>query len=294
MSLEGVIIKGVGGLYKVAVDKVIYDCKARGKFRKLNITPMVGDRVIIRVLEDQTAVIDEIMPRRNVLSRPPVANVDQMIAVVSVKQPAPNLFQLDKLILTAEKQHLDIIICINKIDLADSPNEYLSLGNVYEAAGYNVAYTSTKEPVSGIQEIKALLKGKISVMAGQSGVGKSSLINALCGQERMEVGEVSVKAGLGRHTTRHVELLNTDGGMIADTPGFNAYELQLTKYEAATFYREFLKYADGCRFKDCLHLKEPDCAIRDAAEHGLIDKGRYERYVAIQEELEREKGFVKW
>jgi len=294
MSLEGVIIKGVGGLYKVAVDKVIYDCKARGKFRKLNITPMVGDRVIIRVLEDQTAVIDEIMPRRNVLSRPPVANVDQMIAVVSVKQPAPNLFQLDKLILTAEKQNLDIIICINKIDLADSPNEYLSLGNVYEAAGYNVAYTSTKEPVSGIQEIKALLKGKISVMAGQSGVGKSSLINALCGQERMEVGEVSVKAGLGRHTTRHVELLNTDGGMIADTPGFNAYELQLTKYEAATFYREFLKYADGCRFKDCLHLKEPDCAIRDAAEHGLIDKGRYERYVAIQEELEREKGFVKW
>ncbi|MDK2990997.1 MAG: ribosome biosis GTPase / thiamine phosphate phosphatase [Clostridiales bacterium] len=294
MILEGIIIKGVGGLYKVAVADNIYDCKARGKFRKLNIIPMVGDKVRIKVLDDGTGVIDEIMPRRNELARPPVANVDQMIAVVAVTQPEPNLLQLDKLILAAEKQQLDIIICINKIDLDDGMVRCKAINKVYKMVGYNVVYTSVTEPVRGIEDVKRFLRGKISVIAGQSGVGKSSIINAICGQNRMAVGEISAKAGLGKHTTRHVELLAVDGGMIADTPGFSAFELRLTKEEAAAFYREFSSYAAECHFRNCLHLKEPDCAVRQAVEQGLIDRGRYERYVYIQNELEREKGFVRW
>jgi ribosome biogenesis GTPase len=294
MILEGIIIKGVGGLYKVAATDNIYDCKARGKFRKLHTIPMVGDKVRIRVLDDGTGVIDEIMPRRNALTRPPVANVDQMIAVVAVTQPEPNLLQLDKLILAAEKQQLDIIICINKIDLDDGMVRCKAINKVYKMVGYNVVYTSVTEPVRGIEDVKRFLRGRITVIAGQSGVGKSSIINAICGQNRMAVGEISAKAGLGKHTTRHVELLAVDGGMIADTPGFSAFELRLTKYEVAAFYREFSLYAAECYFSDCLHLKEPNCAVRQAVEQGLIDRGRYERYVYIQDELEQEKGFVRW
>ncbi|AEE96188.1 ribosome small subunit-dependent GTPase A [Mahella australiensis] len=294
MILEGIIIKGVGGLYKVAATGNIYDCKARGKFRKLHIIPMVGDRVRIRVLDDGTGIIDEIMPRRNALTRPPVANVDQMIAVIAVAQPEPNLLQLDKLILAAEKQQLDIVICINKIDLDDGMVQCKAISKAYEMAGYNVVYTSVAEPLCGIEDVKRFLRGRITVIAGQSGVGKSSIINAICGQNRMAVGEISAKAGLGKHTTRHVELLAVDGGMIADTPGFSAFELRLTKYEVAAFYREFSLYAAECYFSDCLHLKEPNCAVRQAVEQGLIDRGRYERYVYIQDELEQEKGFVRW
>lgn len=294
MIQEGIIVKGVGGLYKVASGDSVYDCKARGKFRALNIIPMVGDKVRIKPLDDDTAVIYEIMPRDNALTRPPVANVDQVVAVISVMQPEPNLLQLDKLILAAEQQKLNVIICVNKIDLAMSENDYMPLVDAYRQAGYIVVCTAAMKPCYGIDELKSLLSEKISVMAGSSGVGKSSLINALCGQERVAVGEISAKAGLGRHTTRHVELLPVGDGMIADTPGFSAFELYVDKEEAARLYRDFSAYAPQCRFRNCLHVKEPDCAVKEAVEQGLIDRGRYERYICILEELEQEKGFLRW
>lgn len=283
-SLEGILLKGIGGFYYVEAENQIYECRARGLFRKKNIKPLVGDRVIINSVDDnnKSAFLYEILSRKNELIRPQVANVSQVVAVISTENPKPNLYLLDKVIASAELKNIDVLVCINKTDLASS-KEY---ADIYKKAGFDVCEVSTVNN-SGTDEFKALLKDKISVFSGNSGVGKSSIINLLLGEDFFETGEVSLKVERGRHTTRHSELkVLPFGGYIIDTPGFGT--LEFTGVGAEDYnkmFREFREHIDGCRFNNCLHTKESGCGVIKAVSSGLIGASRYENYKNLVEEL---------
>jgi ribosome biogenesis GTPase len=288
---SGIIIKGIGGFYYVASENdVIYECKARGIFRKKELTPLTGDRVAFSVTDDRQKKgnIDEIYDRSTQLTRPAVANVDQIIAVVAVRAPEPDLLLLDKILATAEKKDIKAVVCINKIDL-DKDGSREELRNTYIRAGYNVIETSSEE-TAGFDLLKNALKGHISVFAGQSGVGKSTLLNRVMDTVIMQTGSISGKIDRGRHTTRHAELIMLpQGGYLVDTPGFSSYELTGIEYtELQLLFPEFTEYIPECRFTGCSHVNESDCAVKKAVDEGLISKGRYLHFVELYNTLKQE------
>ena len=280
-STEGIIIKGVGGAYTVLTGDTIYTCKARGIFRNKNTIPLIGDRVIIDITDEakKIATLHTIKPRTNELRRPPVANVDQVIIVTTMTSPAFNAGLLDRFLLLIAYTGIPILICVNKQDLAQT-NEL----SPYIKAGYKIVYTSATE-YSGLSDLKAHMSGKINVLAGPSGVGKSSLINALSSNHVLATGALSVKLDRGKHTTRHSEIFsltdNTNDGFCVDTPGFTSLEIgHIPREELAALFLEFGPFLGECRFNNCLHINEKDCAVKAQIDI-KIDSARYESYVKL-------------
>ena len=286
--LDGRIMKGIGGFYYVDTEKGLYECRARGIFRKNKITPLVGDRVSISVVDEENkkGVVEEIEKRDTELVRPPIANVDKALIVFAIKNPAPNLSLLDRFIVLAEKENLEIVIVFTKVDL-DADGELLEeLKSIYEVSGYKVIPVSNKLKLN-IDKIKEELKENTVVFAGPSGVGKSSLLNEVDKNFELKTGEVSDKIKRGKHTTRHAELLKLEcGGMVADTPGFSSLTLDdIDESELKEYFIEFDKY-DDCRFGSrCIHENEPSCAVKEAVENGEISKKRYESYIQLLNEI---------
>ena len=286
--INGKIIKGIGGFYYVDTEKGLYECRARGIFRKNKVTPLVGDRVSISVVDEENkkGVVEEIEKRDTELVRPPIANVDKALIVFAIKNPAPNLSLLDRFIVLAEKENLEIVIVFTKVDL-DADGELLEeLKSIYEVSGYKVIPVSNKLKLN-IDKIKEELKENTVVFAGPSGVGKSSLLNEVDKNFELKTGEVSDKIKRGKHTTRHAELLKLEcGGMVADTPGFSSLTLDdIDESELKEYFIEFDKY-DDCRFGSrCIHENEPSCAVKEAVENGEISKKRYESYIQLLNEI---------
>lgn len=284
--LKGVIVKGVGGFYYIKTSEGIIESRARGLFRDENITPLVGDNVNIRISEeDNSGYIDKIYPRTSQLTRPPVANVTQAIIVMSIKDPDINTWLLDKFLLMAEYEGLKIIICLNKADLNEA--EIRELAQIYIKAGYEVIISSVEEHI-GIEELRLALKDNITVIAGPSGAGKSSLLNAVNPKLDLIIGDISLKSKRGKHTTRHVELLDLDeSSYVLDTPGFSSLHLDFIQdeVELRDYFKEISKYGEECRFMSCLHDQEPNCAVKKNVEEGNIYKKRYENYLLLLEEI---------
>lgn len=297
--MQGKIIKGIAGFYYVCVTNPaedtteIYECKAKGIFRKDGTRPLVGDDVEMEVLDEDAGKgnIQKILPRKNALIRPAVANVDQALVIFAAAKPAPNFNLLDRFLIMMAEQELPCIICFNKQDIVDE-EERQKLTSVYENCGCRVVFASATKG-EGTEEIRALLRGKTTTVAGPSGVGKSSMVNSLCGDTYMETGEISEKIDRGKHTTRHAELLLIGPDTyIVDTPGFSSLSvLNMEKEELKDFYPEFAKYEDECRFRGCSHINEPDCGVKNALQDGKISPMRYENYVQIYGELKSQK---KW
>lgn len=290
--LEGTIFKGIGGFYYVKANGITYECRARGIFRKEKITPQVGDRVLIRANEqDKTGYVEKIFERTTELIRPPVTNVNQAIIVFAVKNPDPNLWLLDRFLLLASSQNLETIVCLNKVDLA-SEDEIKSFLKNYEKANCKVIATSTKERI-GVDELKELLKDKITVFAGPSGVGKSTLLNTIQSDLKLKTGEVSEKTSRGKHTTRHTELIELEiGGFVLDTPGFSSLEIDfLTEESLEEHFDEIFDISHECKFNGCKHNEEPGCKVKEAVENGEISKLRYENYIMFLKELSKKRGY---
>jgi ribosome biogenesis GTPase len=283
--MKGTIIKALAGFYYVASDNVVYTCKARGKFRKTKQKPLVGDRVEFSIDENEEGYIMKIEPRKNEMRRPPICNVDQALLVFSITHPDFDDVLLDRFLAMVEHLNIKPVIVITKIDLDDAKVEKIK--EMYDS--YHVIFTSTKED-QGIEEVKKTLKGVTTVVTGQSGVGKSSLLNALDIHLKIETNEISEALGRGRHTTRHTELIAMHGGYVADTPGFSSLELEMTPVELATSYHDFRDLSATCKFRGCLHDSEPHCGVKEAVENGTIAKSRYEHYLSFLKEVkEREE-----
>ena len=291
--MQGKIVKGIAGFYYVDVAGAgIYECKAKGVFRKDKVKPLVGDDVELEVLDEQekTGNVTAILPRRNALIRPAVANVDQAMVIFAMKNPRPNFSLLDRFLLMMERQKVETVICLNKQDLAD-PEETEEIQKIYGDCGYQVIATSIKEE-KGLEQVEAILRGKTTVVAGPSGVGKSCLTNEIQGEVQMETGEISRKLKRGKHTTRHSQLIRVgDDTFLCDTPGFTSlYVEEMDKEELRHYFREFVPYEGQCRFQGCVHIHEPGCAVKEALEEGRISQRRYENYTELYEELkEKEK-----
>ena len=290
--MVGKIIKGIGGFYYIHVQgEGVYACRARGIFRKEKKKPLVGDDVEMTVTDpkDMEGSLDVLLPRRNMLIRPAAANVDQALVVFAAASPQPNLNLLDRFLINMRRQDIPVIICFNKADLV-SPEQMSELCGNYRGAGAQVLAASVLKE-QGIEEIRRLLHGRTTIIAGPSGVGKSSLTNALSPDALMEVGEVSRKIDRGRHTTRHTELIwMEEDTYILDTPGFSSLFLQdMTKEELPSCYPEFDAYESNCRFLGCRHISEPDCAVKQALENHEISPVRYENYVLLSRELEEKR-----
>ncbi len=287
---SGRIIKALSGFYYVQSDRdgELISCRARGKFRKDEIKPLVGDFVEFEHRDHKEGYITRIKERENHLVRPPIANVDQALLVSSIKEPDFSSILLDKFIILMEHNQIKPVICLSKADLGidDSVAKIISS---YQKAGYEVIPFSSKDN-TGIDKIATILENKVSVITGQSGVGKSSLLNKLDPQLELRTNEISKALGRGKHTTRHVELVEVANGQVADTPGFSSLELTLTPQEIALACHDFRELAQGCKFRGCLHDKEPDCAIKQAVENGEIAGFRYENYLTLlQEARERDE-----
>ena len=292
--MQGKIVKGIAGFYYVhAGDIQTYECKARGIFRRENIKPLVGDDVELEVLdqEEREGSIRKILPRRSRLIRPAVANIDQALVIFAIVKPEPNFNLLDRFLIMMEQQGLPCVICFNKSDIA-SKQEKEALQSAYENSGYQVFFVSVKER-EGLKEVRQILQGKTTAVAGPSGVGKSSLINYLYPQAEMETGAISEKIDRGRHTTRHSELFALDGeSYIMDTPGFSSLQLfDMEKEELKDFYPEFREYENKCRFRGCVHVSEPGCSVKAALAEGKISDVRYHNYTVLYEELKNRKKY---
>ena len=277
---EGTIIKALSGFYYVKSQDGTVECRARGRFRLDGSSPLVGDRVVYSVDANGKGRVDTILPRHNRFVRPAVANIDILIAVVSEVNPVTDPFLIDRVTSTAEHNGCRVIICINKNDLTDSSR----LADIYSATPYKVILTSAVTG-EGIEELRRELTGCVCAFSGNSGVGKSSLMNALSPGLSIQVGEVSDKLGRGRHTTRHVELFDLGNAFAADTPGFASFDVEMMepipKDDLPFTFPEFSPYLGRCRFDDCAHLKEPDCAVRAAVARGDISPSRYESYARL-------------
>ncbi len=292
--MTGKIMKGIGGFYYVYVEGAgLYECRAKGIFRNKKMKPNVGDVVDIDVIseEEKTGNLTVIHPRKNQLIRPMVANVDQALVVFAVHEPEPNFQLLNRFLIMMEKQQIPVIICFNKMDLA-SDEEREELRQNYENSGCRILFSSAREG-EGIPELRELLRGKTTVMAGPSGVGKSSTLNSISPEKQMETGAVSEKIKRGRHTTRHSELIYLgDDTFLMDTPGFSSlYLTDIDKEELRFYFPEFAEYENKCRFNGCSHIHEPGCAVKQALEEGKISRMRYEDYCYLYEELANAK---KW
>lgn len=283
---EGTIYKATGGFYYVITDGgADLECRARGIFREQGVKPLVGDRVRVETGEDGSGVVDEILPRRNDLVRPPLANLDYMVVVLSVTDPAPNLFVVDKYIAVLEHKGIEPVVAVTKSDL-DDPEP---LAAIYRGAGFPVFVTDCVTLV-GINELTAHLAGLFGAFSGNSGVGKSSLLNAIDPALGIQTGGTSRKLGRGKHTTRHVETFKLpNGALVADTPGFTSLELvrmsDITKENLSGCFREFARFAGGCRFMDCSHTCENGCAVLVAVEDGQIARSRHESYLQMYNEI---------
>ena len=289
--MTGKIIKGIAGFYYVTCDGVIYECKAKGAFRKDNIKPLVGDNVEFDITDanEKKGNIITINERKNELIRPLVSNVDQAMIVFALKSPNPNLNLLDRFLVMMDYQGIDSVIVFNKSDIADE-SFVEDLATVYKKAGYKVVITSTYDKV-GIDKVKELLKDKSTVFAGPSGVGKSSLLNAITDESLMETGSVSEKIGRGKHTTRHSEIFLVDKDTyVFDTPGFSSLFVQeMTKETLKECFPEFVELNGTCKFNTCAHINEPDCRVKEAVEAGDIGQSRYDNYVLFYKELEEKE-----
>jgi len=287
----GIVVRAVGGFFDVySVDsRKIVRCMPRGRFKEQDIKILVGDKVHYTDTESGYGVIERIYPRKTKLDRPRLANVDQVICVVAAVQPAPDLMFLDRLLLSAAARGLQAVICVNKVDLDSGGGRTNELQITYGQAGYTTLGTSAVTR-DGLDDLMAVLAGRISTLAGQSGVGKSSLINRLYPEADLETGLLSGKASRGRHTTKETRLFPVKGGLVADTPGFTKISVAgMEPSELACFFPELHSRAHGCRFKDCFHRDEPGCAVKSAVGRGEISRGRYERYVSILSELEQDQ-----
>ncbi len=285
---DGTVIKAVRGLWYVEAEGEILCCSARGKLRTEHMTPLVGDRVSVSPLGKGRGSLDAVYPRKNTFVRPAVANLDALIILASAAIPVTEPYLIDRMIAIAELKGCEPLICFHKCDLKRAPE----LAEAYRRAGFNCLETSAVTG-EGLEELRVLLRDRFSAFTGNSGVGKSSLLNALEPELKLETGEVSVKLGRGRHTTRHVELFHLAGGLAADTPGFSAFDAEDVSLELKTrlpeLFREFRPYAGDCRFRDCAHGKDEGCAVRRAVEEGEISLSRYESYLRLMEELKELK-----
>ncbi|MBR2278488.1 MAG: ribosome small subunit-dependent GTPase A [Eubacterium sp.] len=292
----GKIVKGIGGFYYVDADDVIYECKARGNFRKQKITPLIGDNVEISVNENDGAEnrIEKIFERKNSLIRPPLANLDRLFIISSVVDPKINTLIIDKMVAIAEYKHIDPVIVLTKTDL---DSDYQQFVDIYENAGFMVIVCDNISG-KGADEVCSLLSGKISAFCGNTGVGKSTLLNRIFPELSLETGETSKKLGRGKHTTRHCELFKVDGGYIADTPGFSSLDIEryekIYKDDLPYCFREFEPYIDGCKFNtNCSHINDKGCKVVDAVNNGEISKSRHESYVTMFNEVKDIKEWQK-
>jgi len=292
--VTGKIIKGIAGFYYVHTsDNCVYECKAKGIFRNQKIKPLVGDNVELEILDEENklASIVDILPRKSQLIRPAVANADQALVVFASKDPEPNRSLLDRFLILMTKQNLPVIICFNKTDLI-SEEECKEIEDGYRNSGYEIRFLSAKEK-DGIQELSGLLDHKTTVLAGPSGVGKSTLVNLLQAGVTMETGAVSEKIRRGKHTTRHSEFIwIKEDTYILDTPGFSSLELEdIEADNLKLYFPEFHPYEGKCRFRGCVHQNEPDCAVKQAGKAGKISKSRYLSYLQLYKELKEKEKF---
>ena len=291
--MQGIIIGNISNIYKIETEQGIYDAYARGKLKNEEITPLVGDKVEIEITDQEknTAIIEKILPRKNYIKRPRISNIDQIVFIISTKNPKPDLLMLDKQLAYMEKLQIEPIIVINKIDLEET---YKPIQELYANVGYTTLITSAKQKI-GIEELRTILRNKISVLSGNSGVGKSSLINALFNIDKTQEGEVSKKNKKGKNTTTDTKLYELEKNTyIADTPGFSSFEInEIESTELDKYFREFQSEISKCEFIGCTHIKEQKCGIKDAVQANKISKERYERYCKIYEEL-KEKEKYKW
>ncbi len=286
--MKGKIVKGIAGFYYVYVENYgTYECKAKGIFRNEHVKPLVGDDVLIDVIDEEAKLgnINEILSRKNELLRPAVANIDQALIIFAIVKPDPNFNLLDRFLIRMERQNLPCVICFNKQDIA-SEEEKQTLLTAYESCGYKVLFISATEN-EGLGELKEVLRGKTTTVAGPSGVGKSSVINKLAPEAHMETGQISAKIDRGKHTTRHSEIIALgQDTYIMDTPGFTSLSIsEITKEELGSFYPEFVKYEPYCKFAGCSHIAEPECGIKSAVEEGRISTVRYNNYKVLYNEL---------
>ena len=292
--MQGKIVKGIAGFYYVHVaESGIYECKAKGAFRNQKVKPLVGDNVRLEVLDEEQKKgnIEEILPRKNELIRPAVANIDQALVIFAAAKPKPNFNLLDRFLILMQYQKVPAVDCFNKQDMVDA-EELQLLKNTYESAGYQVIFTSAAKE-EGIQAVRDLLKGKTTTVAGPSGVGKSSLINLLSPEAEMETGDISRKIERGKHTTRHSELFALDENtFICDTPGFSSIYLpEMEKEELGIYFPEIAEYEPFCRFQGCAHIHEPGCGVKEALEEKKISPIRYDNYKLLYEELKDKRRY---
>lgn len=291
--MQGKIIRGIGGFYYINAGNSIYECKAKGSFRKDGIRPLVGDDCIIDILDEKNrlANITSILPRHSEIIRPAVANVDQAMIIFAISRPEPNFNLLDRFIIQISQKDLPCIIVINKMDLADD-DQRREIEEAYVACGCRVVFTSVSNR-EGVEEIRKLIKGKTTTVAGPSGVGKSSMINLLQSAVKMQTGVLSDKIDRGKHTTRHSELIPIDEDTyILDTPGFSSLNLfDVSTDTLKDYYYEFEDYAAECRFLDCKHISEPDCGVKKAVENGEVSRLRYENYLTLYRECKEKRKY---
>ena len=292
--MQGKIVKGISGFYYVKVaESGIYECKAKGIFRQQKMKPLVGDDVEIDIIseEKKTGNVAAILPRKNALIRPAVANVDQALLIFAAASPNPNFNLLDRFLVMMGRQDVPVILCFNKCDLITEEHQQ-EIASIYEASGCKILFVSAKKEL-GLKELQEILEGKTTTVAGPSGVGKSSLINLLAPEACMETGEISKKIERGRHTTRHAELIQLKGdGYIMDTPGFSSLYLpEMEKEELQDCYPEFAAFEPYCRFQGCSHISEPDCGVKEALSEGKIHPVRYENYCQLYGELKDRKKY---
>lgn len=291
--MQGIIIGNISNTYKIKTEQKIYEAYARGKLKTEEITPAVGDYVEIQITDEEkgTAVIEEIKQRKNYIKRPKMANLDQIIFIISTKNPKPDLLMLDKQLAYVESLGIEPIIIINKIDLEET---YKPIQELYSKIGYKVIISSAKQGI-GIEEIKDKLKNKISAFSGNSGVGKSSIINAIFGGNRTQEGEISQKNKKGKNTTTDTKLYEIEKSTyIADTPGFSSFEItEIESTDLDKYFRELKKEIQNCEYVGCSHIKEQQCGIKKAVKEKTISQDRYDRYCKIYEEL-KEKEKYKW
>ena len=280
--MQGVIIKALSGFYYVKTESGTVECRARGRFRLDGSSPLVGDRVEISLDANGKGRVDKLLPRKNFFIRPAVANIDLLIAVASEVNPVTDPFLIDRVTAFAEHMGCEVLICINKSDAA----RVSRLRDIYATSGYRVIETSAVTG-EGVEELRGCIAGKVCAFSGNSGVGKSSLLNALEPGLGLETGVVSEKLGRGRHTTRHVEIFPAGGAFVADTPGFASFDMEqlppIPKEELQFCFPEFGPYIGKCRFDDCAHLKEPGCAVREAMDEGKINASRHLSYARLYE-----------